>query len=214
MRKPRLLQTALAKVLSTVQNKDQFNASIAIFEESTDQTLCVLALDDIDFVIAMSQPPHGEVERYAGTPKAYDGVLMVMAQAFPEHFSRGALNPETIDRATYGPFLRAATITKALGLDSNAPTSLDRHRQIEHVSEHIDTFAKHYPALIRITQGTNRSPLPMNSRIMLEVCEVLDGRPDAVDVLVSYVNERHRFDMEEFKEMLDGPSRSLSSGAL
>jgi hypothetical protein len=139
---------------------------------------------------------------------------MVMTQAFSEHFSRGALNPETVDRDTYGPFLRAATITKALGLDSRVPTSLDRHRQIGHVSEHINAFATHYPELIRITQGTNSSPLPMDSHIMLKVCEVLDERPDAAEVLVAYVNERNRFDMDEFKEMLDGPSRSLSSGTL
>lgn len=214
MRKPRLLQTSLANALSTVQNNDQFNASIAIFEETTDQTLCVLALDDIDFVITMSRPPRGDVDQYAGTPKAYDGVLMVMTQVYSEHFSRGALNPETVDRDTYGPFLRAATITKSLGLDSRVPTSLDRHRQIEHVSEHVNTFATHYPELIRITQATNRSPLPMDSNIMLKVCEVLDENPDAADVLIAYTNERQRFDMDEFKAILDGPSRSLSSGTL
>lgn len=214
IRKPRVVQDALAKAFTDIADSDRFNAALAICDEMTDPTMCVLALDDLDFLVDMARAPYGTVQSHEGTSKAYNGVLMVLSQAYGEHFNRGALNPETVDLDTYGPFLRAATITKALGLDSRAPTSLDRHKQIEHVSENIGAFTSYYPSLIRITQGTNNSALPMNSHIMLDVCAVLDEHPGSDDVLVSYVNERQRFDMEEFKEMLDGPSRSLSSGTL
>jgi hypothetical protein len=214
MRKPRVVQVALAKALTDVVDRDQINAALAILEECSDQTLIVLALDDLGFITDMARPPHGSEALHPGTTTAYQSVLTVMTQVFTDNFSRGTLDPETADRDTYGPFLRAATITKVLGLDSSAPTSLDRHRQIEHVSGNVNTFARHYPELIRITQATNRSPLPMDSHIMLKVCEVLDERPEAAEVLVAYTNERQRFDMDEFAEMLDGPSLSLSSGTL
>lgn len=215
MRKPQVVQSSLAKALSNVaSDADSVNAALAVCEEMSDPTAIVLALNDLDFIVDMARAPYGTVQSHEGTSKAYNGVLMVLNQAYGEHFQRGALNPETVDLDTYGPFLRAATITKALGLDSRAPTSLDRHKQIEHVSEHVSTFASYYPSLIRITQETNKSALPMNSHIMLDVCAVLDEYPGSEEVLVSYVNERQRFDMEEFKTVLNAPSRSLSSGTL
>lgn len=214
LRKPRVIQTAFAKALATVSNEDQFKAAIAVLDESAGGTLSVLALDDLDFIADVARPPYGSESPHAGTTKAYTSVVTVMTQTFNEHFKQGFLDPETVDVDTYGPFLRAATITKVLGLDSRAPTSLDSHKQREHVMENLKAFSSNYPALIRITQAINRSPAPLNSHIMLEVCDVLGDQPDAVALLVAYMDDRKRFELSEFKSLLDSPSISLSSGTL
>lgn len=213
-RKPRVVQDALAKAFTDIADSDRFNAGIAVCSEMTEPTMCVLALDDLDFIVDMARAPHGSVNPNEGTPEAYNGVLMVMTQAYGDNFSRGALNPETIDLDTYGPFLRAATITKALGLDNSAPTTRDVSRQHEHVSQNLGTFASYYPSLIRITQASNTSAMALDSHAMLDVCEVLEEYPGSDDALVTYIKDRKRFDMDEFKAVLNSPSRSLSSGTL
>jgi len=210
IRKPQVIQTALAKALVSAADREQTNAALAIFEESTDNTQIVLALDDLDFMTSIARSPHGVVDPYAGSTKAYYGAIMVMTQAFTEHFQRDALSPETVDIDTYGPFLRAATLTKALGLDNHAPTSLDSHRQLEHVVENLSAFKRHYPVLIRVAQEAR----PLNSHALLEVCRILDDQPEATDPLIAYLNERRRFEMDEFKEILAAASRPLSSGTL
>lgn len=218
-RKPKVIQEALAKALGTVEDKEQFNAALSVVDEFTDKTLAVIALDSLDFIIAIAQPPHGTRSPYDGTSlsgstNVYSGALMVMGQTYRNNFKRDALDPETIDLNKYGPYLRASTLTHSLGLDSRAPTTMDEAMQRQHVSEHADTFARHYPALIRITQATNTSPQLADSHALLEVCEVLEERPGSVNALVDYVNERNRFDMDEFRDILDAPSRSMSSGTL
>lgn len=212
MRKSPVVLDALARELSDASDSDRFHAAITVVTEINDPVLCVLALHDTDFIVDLAKPPYGSPAD--ATIKYRESAVSSMRQAYSEHFVRNAMDPETMDVESYSRFLRAATITQVLALDSQVPTSMDAHKQREHVADNMSTFSRHYPSLVRIVQATNLSGANMDSRVMLDVCSVLDENPGANDILVSYINDRKRFVMEEFKLLLDGPSRSLSSGSL
>lgn len=212
-RKSDLVKDALAKALDCEYNKERTAVALSVFDTwSNNIALFKLAIDDPEFILAMSRIPEGEPQRESWDDP-YGAVISDMENAFRDNFKKNNINPSSFDVATYRPFLQAATITKSLGLDNSTSTSMDEHLQRQHVMDNLDTFVKHYPVLHQAI-GPVDSQESIDSRGLLKFCRVLDDNPHAAEMLVAYTKERQRLDADEFVAIVNGPSISLSSGTL
>lgn len=214
-RKSDLVKDALAKALDCEYNKERTAVALSVFDTwSNNIALFKLAIDDPEFILAMSRIPEGEPQRESWDDP-YGAVISDMENAFRDNFKKNNINPSSFDVDTYRPFLQAATITKSLGLDNSTSTSMDEHLQRQHVMDNLDTFVKHYPILHRAIGSVDwLNQDPIDSQGVLAFCNVLDSTPHAAELLLAYAEDRKRLDLDEFTAVVDGPSLSLSSGTL
>jgi hypothetical protein len=211
-RKAPVFREAIMRSIANHPTGHEFNAVMAVVEDTSNPSFGVLALDDPEFIIEFARSSEGNLPQKT-TPKNFSGAVMVMDQAFRDLFRGSEVSvDDAAVVARYAPLLRAGAVTKTIGLDERSPSAFDKIDQIRHVSDNIDTFVRHVGSLRRIPEAPTAAGL--DSHALLDICAVLDADPSAEDALIKYVSERQRFDMDEFRDILAGSSRSLSDGTL
>lgn len=210
-RKAPAIREAIIRSIADHPTGHEFNAVMAVVEDTSNQSFGVLALDDPQFIVEFARSSLGALPEET-TPKDFSGAVMVMDQAFRDLFKGNGVPLDDAAVTRYAPLIRAGAVTKTLGLDERMPSVFEKVDQIRHVSDNIDTFVRHLGALRRIPEVPPAAGL--DSHALLDICAVLDDDPSATDALVSYVTERQRFDIGEFRDILSGESRSLSEGTL
>ena len=207
-RKPPEYREVIMTAIAGAQSDDERYAVLCVVDEASTPRVGTLALDDPSFLIELAR--QHTVLRASGS-KVYSGAVMVMDQSFREHFRDIPIDEAGVRK--YAPLLRAASITKTLGIDQNALTSFDKVDQMRHVNDNMDTFTRHLLACRSVTLHAGKDTM-FNSEELLGICEVLDAHPGSDDILMKYVSDRKRYDPDEFKLVLSGASRSLSEGTL
>lgn len=208
-RQPTEYREAIMTAVMDAQTSQELDAVMCVLGDGSGPVFPTLALDNPSFIVELAKQQ--TVIQASGT-KVYSAAVMVMDQSFREHFNTRSIPIDEAGIRKYAPLLRAASITKTLGIDQNALTSFDKVDQMRHVNDNSETFMRHLLACRSVT--LHAGDAMFTSEDLLGICEVLDAHPGSDDVLMKYVSDRKRYDPDEFKLILSGASRSLSEGTL